>query len=63
MSYFSDSAWKYFEKKIARSRLQNDNAADRKLLVMVPAMVESATLDLAETIANRCAADPALDLT
>ncbi|MEI7901025.1 MAG: hypothetical protein WCK89_12300, partial [bacterium] len=61
MSYFADSAWSYLAKKV--SRLQKDGADNRRLLVVVPAFPESTTLTLAETFANKCVADPGLDLT
>ncbi|MDD5678852.1 MAG: DUF87 domain-containing protein [Kiritimatiellae bacterium] len=61
MSYFADSAWSYLAKKI--SHLQKDGAGNRRLLVIVPAFPESTTLTLAETFANRCAADATLNLT
>ena len=63
MGYFSVSMWSYLEKKIRQSRLQGDYATGRRLLVMVPALAEGATLGLAETISNRCAADHGILLT
>ncbi|RPH52309.1 MAG: ATP-binding protein [Desulfobacteraceae bacterium] len=63
MSYFADSAWKSIDKKIAKTKLQSDIAVGKKLLVMVPALSEGATLDLATTLASRCAADNTVDLT
>ena len=63
MSYFTDSAWKSLDKKVRKIKLQWDGVAGRRLLVMVPALSESATLDLAETVASRCTADKTVDLT
>ena len=63
MSYFADSAWNYLEQKIGKTKRQAGGADGRRLLVMVPALSEGATLDLAETVANKCAADTKLDLT
>ena len=63
MSYFEDSAWKSLDNKVRKIKLQWDGVAGRRLLVMVPAFSEGATLSLAETIASRCAADMKVDLT
>ena len=61
MSYFADSAWNYLAKKI--NHLQKDGADNRRLLVIVPALPESATMTLAETFTNKCVIDSKLDLT
>jgi DNA phosphorothioation-dependent restriction protein DptH len=61
MSYFADSAWSYLAKKIYR--IQKDGSGNRRLLVIIPAFPEAATLALAETFANRCVADTNLELT
>lgn len=63
MSYFADSAWNYLEQKIKKAKRQAGGADGRRLLVMVPALSEGATLDLAETVANKCVADTTLKLT
>jgi DNA phosphorothioation-dependent restriction protein DptH len=61
MSYFSDSAWSYISRKV--EHLQKEGSSSRRLLVMVPAFPEDATLTLAETLTNRCLADSSLELT
>lgn len=62
MSYFADSAWNHIEKMIAKTKLQTGGTDGRRLLVMVPALPEGATVDLAKRIANSCTADTTLEL-
>ena len=61
MTYFAESAWNYLAKMIRR--LQSEDTGSRRLLVIVPSFPESTTLTLAETLASRCIADGAIELT
>ncbi len=60
MSYFSESAWDYIERKI--SRLRKERSPERRLLAVVPTLIESATIDLASTFTSRCLGAPDLHL-
>lgn len=63
MNYFAGSAWSYLEKKIQKVKIQAGGFDGRRLLVMVPALSEPATLSFAEKVASKCAADATVHLT
>ncbi len=60
MSYFADTTWNYFARKI--DRLKKDKGRGRRLLIVMPSFPEDVTLTLAETFTNRCIADASLVL-
>lgn len=61
MSYFARSFRDFIVKKTGR--LQQDETGTARMLVIVPALEEAETLELAEVLTNSCLANPALKLT